>query len=95
MLKHTPSRSTTSNVLLPVQFFASHRTAAVVTELSVIPFLVSRKLLNDYIMLQPTLIQGSKVLSTGGAYTIGGPLISAIAYLQTGAHLYLLLTRKG
>ncbi|KAJ7912101.1 Glp-like protein [Mycena leptocephala] len=33
----------------------------------------------------PTLIQGSKVLSTGGAYTIGGPLISAIAYLQTGS----------
>ncbi|KAJ7689927.1 hypothetical protein B0H17DRAFT_1201959 [Mycena rosella] len=33
----------------------------------------------------PTLIQGANILSTGGAYTINGPLISAIAYLQTGA----------
>ncbi|KAI1792185.1 glycopeptide [Ganoderma leucocontextum] len=34
--------------------------------------------------IQPTLIQGGKVLSTGKDYTIDGPLISAIAYLQTG-----------
>ncbi|KAF8178868.1 glycopeptide, partial [Mycena galopus ATCC 62051] len=34
----------------------------------------------------PTLIgQGGEVLSTGGAYTSNGPLIGAIAYLQTGA----------
>ncbi|KAJ7627395.1 glycopeptide [Roridomyces roridus] len=34
----------------------------------------------------PTLIgQGGAVLSTGGAYTINGPLIGAIAYLQTGS----------
>ncbi|KAF5347066.1 hypothetical protein D9758_011654 [Tetrapyrgos nigripes] len=33
----------------------------------------------------PTLIQGPNVLSTGGAFTINGPLISAIAYLQTGS----------
>ncbi|KAJ6562183.1 hypothetical protein B0H19DRAFT_944288 [Mycena capillaripes] len=36
----------------------------------------------------PTLIQGPNVLSTGGQihvdFTINGPLISAIAYLQTG-----------
>ncbi|KAJ6616782.1 hypothetical protein B0H10DRAFT_2219122 [Mycena sp. CBHHK59/15] len=32
----------------------------------------------------PMLIQGANVLSTGGAYTINGPLSSAIAYLQTG-----------
>ncbi|KAF7351781.1 Glycopeptide [Mycena sanguinolenta] len=33
----------------------------------------------------PTLIgQGGAVLSTGGAYTSNGPLIGAIAYLQTG-----------
>ncbi|KAJ7503672.1 glycopeptide [Mycena galericulata] len=32
----------------------------------------------------PTLIRGPNVLSTGGDYTINGPLISAIAYLQTG-----------
>ncbi|KAJ7452013.1 glycopeptide [Mycena latifolia] len=32
----------------------------------------------------PTLIQGPNVLSTGGDVTINGPLISAIAYLQTG-----------
>ncbi|KAJ6598552.1 hypothetical protein B0H10DRAFT_2179079 [Mycena sp. CBHHK59/15] len=32
----------------------------------------------------PTLISGPNVLSTGGDYTIQGPLISAIAYLQTG-----------
>ncbi|KAJ7617088.1 glycopeptide [Roridomyces roridus] len=32
----------------------------------------------------PTLIQGPNVLSTGGDFTINGPLISAIAYLQTG-----------
>ncbi|KAJ6468507.1 hypothetical protein C8R47DRAFT_1223308 [Mycena vitilis] len=35
----------------------------------------------------PTLIQGASVLSTGGAYTIGGPLNAAIAYLQTGKWL--------
>ncbi|KAJ7025789.1 hypothetical protein C8F04DRAFT_1400326 [Mycena alexandri] len=33
----------------------------------------------------PQLIQGTTVLSSGGAYTIGGPLRSAIAYLQTGS----------
>ncbi|KAJ7478199.1 hypothetical protein FB451DRAFT_1556966 [Mycena latifolia] len=32
----------------------------------------------------PRLIQGANVLSTGGAYTINGPLRGAIAYLQTG-----------
>ncbi|KAJ6468552.1 Glp-like protein [Mycena vitilis] len=32
----------------------------------------------------PMLIQGTNVLSTGGAYTVNGPLNSAIAYLQTG-----------
>ncbi|KAJ7101881.1 glycopeptide [Mycena epipterygia] len=36
----------------------------------------------------PMLIQGPNVLSTGGAYTINGPLSSAIAYLQTGACLF-------
>ncbi|KAK7461292.1 hypothetical protein VKT23_008471 [Stygiomarasmius scandens] len=33
----------------------------------------------------PTLIQGPNVLSTGQSFTINGPLISAIAYLQTGS----------
>ncbi|CAK5270796.1 unnamed protein product [Mycena citricolor] len=33
----------------------------------------------------PTLIQGPNVLSTGGDFTSNGPLISAIAYLQTGS----------
>ncbi|KAJ6471599.1 hypothetical protein C8R47DRAFT_1222128 [Mycena vitilis] len=33
----------------------------------------------------PTLIQGENVLSTGAPYTTNGPLISAIAYLQTGS----------
>ncbi|KAF5355026.1 hypothetical protein D9756_005602 [Leucocoprinus leucothites] len=33
----------------------------------------------------PTLIQGGNVLSTGGAYTVNGPLTAAIAYLQTGS----------
>ncbi|KAJ6514819.1 glycopeptide [Mycena vitilis] len=33
----------------------------------------------------PTLIQGTSVLSTGGAYTVNGPLSGAIAYLQTGS----------
>ncbi|KAJ7023685.1 glycopeptide [Mycena alexandri] len=32
----------------------------------------------------PTLIQGPNVLSTGGDYTRQGPLLGAIAYLQTG-----------
>ncbi|THH09793.1 hypothetical protein EW145_g1751 [Phellinidium pouzarii] len=32
----------------------------------------------------PMLIQGPNVLSTGGTYVSNGPLISAIAYLQTG-----------
>ncbi|KAF9047790.1 glycopeptide [Panaeolus papilionaceus] len=32
----------------------------------------------------PTLIQGGRVLSTGGDFTINGPLTAAIAYLQTG-----------
>jgi rRNA maturation protein Nop10 len=34
---------------------------------------------------QPTLIQGGRVLSTGGDYVSNGPLVAAIAYLQTGA----------
>ncbi|KAF8710762.1 dynein heavy chain, partial [Rhizoctonia solani] len=33
----------------------------------------------------PTLIQGGRVLSTGGDYVSNGPLVAAIAYLQTGA----------
>nr|VWO99939.1 Cyclopropane-fatty-acyl-phospholipid syntahse (Cyclopropane-fatty-acyl-phospholipid_synthase) [Ganoderma boninense] len=33
----------------------------------------------------PTLIQGSTVLSTGANFTSSGPLIAAIAYLQTGS----------
>ncbi|KAJ3574223.1 hypothetical protein NP233_g1907 [Leucocoprinus birnbaumii] len=33
----------------------------------------------------PTLIQGGRVLSTGGSVTINGPLEGAIAYLQTGS----------
>ncbi|KAJ8090878.1 hypothetical protein PM082_024800 [Marasmius tenuissimus] len=32
----------------------------------------------------PQLVQGGTVLSSGGTFTIGGPLISAIAYLQRG-----------
>ncbi|KAF7292100.1 Glycopeptide [Mycena indigotica] len=36
----------------------------------------------------PQLIQGSRVLSSGGAYTSNGPLWSAIAYLQTGNCLF-------
>ncbi|KAJ7082775.1 hypothetical protein C8R44DRAFT_753650 [Mycena epipterygia] len=32
----------------------------------------------------PTLIQNGNVLSTGGDFTSNGPLIGAIAYLQTG-----------
>ncbi|KAF5374702.1 hypothetical protein D9615_008965 [Tricholomella constricta] len=32
----------------------------------------------------PTLIQAGRVLSTGGDYVSNGPLIGAIAYLQTG-----------
>ncbi|KAJ6522031.1 glycopeptide [Mycena capillaripes] len=32
----------------------------------------------------PTLIQGGRVLSTGGDYTKNGALLGAIAYLQTG-----------
>ncbi|KAJ7605191.1 glycopeptide [Roridomyces roridus] len=33
----------------------------------------------------PRLIQGSSTLSTGAAHTVNGPLIGAIAYLQTGS----------
>ncbi|PPR01381.1 hypothetical protein CVT24_006219 [Panaeolus cyanescens] len=33
----------------------------------------------------PTLIQGGRVLSTGGDFTSNGPLVAAIAYLQTGS----------
>ncbi|KAF8624951.1 hypothetical protein AX15_005628 [Amanita polypyramis BW_CC] len=33
----------------------------------------------------PTLIRGGNVLSTGGDYVSNGPLVSAIAYLQTGS----------
>ncbi|KAF8959258.1 glycopeptide [Flammula alnicola] len=36
----------------------------------------------------PTLIQGPNVLSSGADYTSNGPLISAIAYLQTGNCLF-------
>ncbi|KAF8883281.1 glycopeptide [Infundibulicybe gibba] len=32
----------------------------------------------------PTLIRGSSVLSTGGDFTINGPLLGARGYLQTG-----------
>ncbi|KAE9394827.1 hypothetical protein BT96DRAFT_923254 [Gymnopus androsaceus JB14] len=32
----------------------------------------------------PTLVQDGAILSTGGAYTADGPIIGAIAYLQTG-----------
>ncbi|KAH9474351.1 hypothetical protein JR316_0012809 [Psilocybe cubensis] len=32
----------------------------------------------------PQLIQNGRVLSTGGDYTSNGPLVAAIAYLQTG-----------
>ncbi|PIL32317.1 hypothetical protein GSI_05563 [Ganoderma sinense ZZ0214-1] len=32
----------------------------------------------------PKLVQGGKVLSSGEDFTIHGPLVSAIAYLQTG-----------
>ncbi|KAJ7110926.1 hypothetical protein C8R44DRAFT_883387 [Mycena epipterygia] len=38
---------------------------------------------------QPTFVQGGRVLSTGGElhhqFTINGPLLNGIAYLQTGA----------
>ncbi|KEP54726.1 glycopeptide protein [Rhizoctonia solani 123E] len=33
----------------------------------------------------PTLIQGGRVLSTGADYVSNGPLVAAIAYLQTGS----------
>ncbi|KAF8726212.1 hypothetical protein AX14_007924 [Amanita brunnescens Koide BX004] len=33
----------------------------------------------------PTLVQNGNILSTGGDYVSNGPLISAIAYLQTGS----------
>ncbi|CAK5270758.1 unnamed protein product [Mycena citricolor] len=33
----------------------------------------------------PTLIQGPNVLSSGAPFTSNGPLVAAIAYLQTGA----------
>ncbi|KAK7461294.1 hypothetical protein VKT23_008473 [Stygiomarasmius scandens] len=33
----------------------------------------------------PTLVLGPNVLSTGQALTINGPLVNAIAYLQTGS----------
>ena len=37
-------------------------------------------------LLQPTLrSQSGATLSTGGAYTANGPLVGAIAYLQTGS----------
>ncbi|KAF8883279.1 hypothetical protein BD779DRAFT_1540448 [Infundibulicybe gibba] len=36
----------------------------------------------------PQLIQGPNVLSTGADFTSNGPLISAIAYLQTGSCLF-------
>ncbi|THU90170.1 hypothetical protein K435DRAFT_968798 [Dendrothele bispora CBS 962.96] len=32
----------------------------------------------------PTLVQGSNILSTGGNFVTNGPLINAVAYLQTG-----------
>lgn len=34
-------------------------------------------------ILQPKLVQNGKVLSTGGAYTHNGPIVAAIAYLDT------------
>lgn len=37
-----------------------------------------------YFLDQPKLIQAGRVLSSGGAYTSKGPLVAAIAYLQTG-----------
>ncbi|THH09794.1 hypothetical protein EW145_g1750 [Phellinidium pouzarii] len=37
----------------------------------------------------PMLIQGPNVLSTGGTFVSNGPLISAIAYLQTGKTAFL------
>ncbi|KAJ7084668.1 hypothetical protein C8R44DRAFT_991838 [Mycena epipterygia] len=40
---------------------------------------------NDCGLGTPTFILGGNVLSTGGAFTINGPLINGIAYLQTGA----------
>ncbi|KAF9014226.1 glycopeptide [Cyathus striatus] len=33
----------------------------------------------------PTLVQNGQILSTGGDYTSNGPLVDAIAYLQTGS----------
>ncbi|KAF8991293.1 glycopeptide [Cyathus striatus] len=32
----------------------------------------------------PTLVQNGHILSTGGDYTTNGPIVAAIAYLQTG-----------
>ncbi|KAG8734785.1 hypothetical protein FRC10_011439 [Ceratobasidium sp. 414] len=35
----------------------------------------------------PKLVQNGKVLSNGGSYTHNGPLVAAIAYLDTGCQL--------
>lgn len=38
----------------------------------------------NHLIFQPTLVQGGRILSTGGDYVSNGPLTAAIAYLQTG-----------
>ncbi|KAJ7263893.1 hypothetical protein C8J57DRAFT_1070290 [Mycena rebaudengoi] len=40
---------------------------------------------NGYRMRQPTLVHGSKIISTGADFTTHGPLSHAIAYLQRGS----------
>ncbi|KAH7903687.1 glycopeptide [Hygrophoropsis aurantiaca] len=40
---------------------------------------------NDCGFGTPTLVENGNILSTGGAYTSDGPIVSAVAYLQTGA----------
>lgn len=40
-----------------------------------------------YAHSQPTLVKGGQILSHGEDYTINGPLVSAIAYLQIGTYL--------
>ncbi|KAF5327514.1 hypothetical protein D9619_005154 [Psilocybe cf. subviscida] len=42
------------------------------------------RLVNNCGFGTPTLVKGSSVLSTGAEVTSSGPLINAIAYLQTG-----------
>ncbi|KAJ7290608.1 glycopeptide [Mycena rebaudengoi] len=43
----------------------------------------------------PTLVQGPNVLSRGGDFTINGPLIGAIAYLQTGKSCLMFMRFNG